>query len=107
MTFSQGDPRFVSKQLTNQTHQFPYLTTDTQFPPLARWLPEETDRASVMLLDLQEYLRESWGLFMSGQKELNDDNWNDFVATCKALGSDELTSIYQSVLNRWNASLAG
>ncbi|GHU73715.1 hypothetical protein AGMMS49992_13240 [Clostridia bacterium] len=103
--FAAGSPMYIAKQITNVENEYPYVTTDTQFPPLARWSQEETDAAATKLADLQRYLQESWGQFMSGEREINDANWNAFLAECQRIGSDEITAIYQQVFDRWNAAL--
>jgi len=104
--YAEGSPMYIAKQMTNVVQQYPFCTTDTQFPPLARWSEEETEAAATKLADLETYLKESWGLFMSGQIELNDSNWDAFVSQCYAMGAGEITTIYQQVLNRWSAALA-
>jgi hypothetical protein len=106
-TYADGSPMYVAKQLSNETNEYPYVSADTEFPRLARWSEEETNAAATKLTDLQNYLLESWGLFMSGQMELNDANWDTFVATCDALGAQEITDIYQQVYERWNSALMG
>jgi hypothetical protein len=72
---------------------------------LARWSEDETAAAATKQADLQIYLRESWAHFMSGQMELNDANWDAFVAQCYAMGAQEITDIRQQVYNRWLAAL--
>jgi hypothetical protein len=103
--FAEGSPMFISKQHTNVHLQFPYVTTDTQFPPLARWTDDETDAAAAKLTDLSDYLRESWAHFTIGQRALTDANWDAFVAECYRLGAGEITEIYQGVFDRWNAEM--
>lgn len=104
-SFAAGTPMYIAKQKTNAVNEYPYCTTDTQFPPLARWTQEETDAASTKLADLTIYLQESWGQFMSGERELSDANWDAFIAECQRLGCDEITAIYQQVFDRWNLAL--
>jgi len=102
-SYSEGTPMYVAKQNSNVRWQYPYCTTDTQMPGNARMTTEEQDEVLTQLVEVQTYLRQSWALFMSGQKEINDANWDDFLKTCKQLGSDEVTAVYQKVYDRWNA----
>lgn len=104
-SFAAGTPMFVAKQVTNAVNEYPYCTTDTQFPPLARWTQEETDAAATKLADLRIYLEESWGQFLSGERELTDENWEAFIAECQRMGCDEVTEIYQQVYDRWLEAL--
>lgn len=104
-SFAAGTPMYVAKQKTNAVNEYPYCTTDTQFPPLARWSDEETEAAATKLADLRIYLGQSWGQFLSGERALDDASWDAFIAECKLMGCDEVTAIYQQVFDRWNASL--
>jgi len=103
--FVDGSPMYVAKQYTNKDYQFPYSTNDNRWPDLARMTEDEVVRAAAKSVDLREYLYTSWATFMSGQKELNDANWDDFLTTCKQLGSDEITEIKQAVYDRWNEAM--
>ena len=104
-SYAAGSPMYVAKQVTNVVNEYPYCTTDTQFPPLARWSPEETEAAATKLADLTIYLEESWGQFMSGERPLDDANWEAFIAECQRMGCDEITEIHQQVYDRWYAAL--
>jgi hypothetical protein len=103
--YAMGSPMFIAKQHTNVHLQFPYVTEDTMLPRGTRWTPAEVARAATMQTDLTEYLRESWAFFTSGQTELNDANWDAFIAECYRLGAGEITAINQAVVDRWNAEL--
>jgi putative aldouronate transport system substrate-binding protein len=102
--FSVGNERFVGKQITTAANVYPYCTTDTQISSLARMTQEETDAVATKLTELKAYLGEQFGLFMSGQKDI-DAEWDNFVAECNRLGAKEITAVYQSVYDRWNATL--
>ena len=96
-----GAPMFVAKQYTNIDYQYPYVSAETEFPRLARRTPEETESIATKEAELNEYLRQQWALFMSGQKDLNDANWDDFKANCYKLGVDDILEVRQSVAERW------
>jgi putative aldouronate transport system substrate-binding protein len=102
--FSVGNERFVGKQITTAANVYPYCTTDTQISSLARMTQEETDAIATKLTELKAYLGEQFGLFMSGQKDV-DAEWDNFVAECDRLGAKEITEVYQNVYDRWNAEL--
>jgi len=103
--FADGAPMYLAKQHTNVAYQMDYRTTDTQFPPLARQTQEEIDSIATMQTELEEYCNQSFAMFMSGQTELSDANWDAFIARCKVLGSDTITEVRQNVLTRWNAAM--
>jgi len=103
-TFSLGNERYVGKQITTAANVYPYCTTDTQISSLARMTQEESDAIVVQLTELKAYLGEQFGLFMSGQKDIESE-WDNFVAECYRLGAKEITEVYQNVYDRWNSSL--
>lgn len=102
--YSLGNERFVGKQVTTAANVYPYCTTDTQFSSLARMTSEESDAVATKLVELQAYLGEQFGLFMSGQKDV-DAEWDNFIAECNRLGAKEITEVYQNVYDRWNSTV--
>ena len=41
--------------------------------------------------------------FITGQKELNDDTWNEYLSILDAMDLDTLVSVRQAAYDRWNA----
>lgn len=41
--------------------------------------------------------------FITGETELNDQTWNDYVNTIKNMGIDELAAVQQAAYDRWTS----
>ena len=66
-----------------------------------KFTPEETEIIGLYKTDLDGYVKETLGLWLTGAEELTDEAWEEYLAQCEALHLDELTPIYQAALNRW------
>lgn len=53
--------------------------------------------------DMQTYAQETCMKFLDGSLELNDDNWNEYVATVNDMGMTRLLEIYQNVYDEYMA----
>lgn len=53
--------------------------------------------------DMQTYAQETCMKFLDGSLELNDENWDEYVATVKSMGMDRLLEIYQTVYDEYMA----
>lgn len=69
--------------------------------PLVYLTKEEQDTVSGIAVDLQTYVRNSEAQFITGQLELNDANWENYVETLKKIGTEEFVSVYQAAYDRW------
>lgn len=66
----------------------------------AYFLPEEAEVVSMYSADLSTYFNEMFDAFIMGTVELNEANFNEYLATLKGLHVDELTAIYQARYDR-------
>ena len=41
--------------------------------------------------------------FATGDTEITDASWNDFVSTIKSMGIEEIVACYQAAQDRWDA----
>jgi putative aldouronate transport system substrate-binding protein len=62
---------------------------------------DEQETVSGIETDLQTYVRNSEAQFITGQTELNDDTWNDYVSTIENMNVDEYVSVYQAAYDRY------
>ena len=63
------------------------------------WLTaQQQSRLSELQLDVGYYAEQTMTWFVTGEKELNDDTWNEFCQTIKDKGIDEMLAILQSAL---------
>lgn len=69
--------------------------------PLVYLTKEEQDTVSGIAVDLQTYVRNSEAQFITGQLELNDENWQEYVETLNNIGAEEFVSVYQAAYDRW------
>ena len=66
------------------------------------WNEEEKEIYSTYWPDLQSRISEMQGLFISGQKELNDETWKSYTEELEAMHLNDLIGIYQSRYTRNN-----
>ncbi|AQS53990.1 Lipoprotein LipO [Jeotgalibaca dankookensis] len=69
--------------------------------PLVYLTPEEQEVVSGVEVDLQTYVRNSEAQFITGQLELNDENWEEYVSTIEKIGVEDYVEVYQSAYDRW------
>lgn len=69
--------------------------------PLVYLTKEEQDTVTGINVDLQTYVRNSEAQFITGQLELTDENWDDYVSTLENIGVEEFVSVYQAAYDRW------
>lgn len=50
---------------------------------------------------LETFVVSSEAEFVTGNRELNDENWDDYVATLEQIGVRRLEEIHQDAYNRW------
>ena len=71
--------------------------------PLITQTAEETDAISSKLTAISSYAEESWFSFISGETELNDENWDAFKQQLDELGLQDVLKAKQDALDRYNA----
>lgn len=65
---------------------------------------EEDETYSTYRPDILAYVKEAEGLFISGEKALDDDGWNNYLGTLETLRLPDLLGVYQSRYTRDSAS---
>lgn len=68
--------------------------------PIVYLSSEEQSKASALRSDLDTYVKTMEAKFVTGQEPLA--KWDNYVATLKKMGADELLKIYQAAYDRWN-----
>ena len=79
-----------------------YDSADETFPN-QNWLSyttEESQRRAELQTDLETYQEEMQLKFITGQADI-DKEWDNYVATCKSMGFDELQEISQAAVTRY------
>ena len=70
--------------------------------PLLYLTQEQMNRVTELQSGISTYAETRMAWFVAGDVELNDETWADFCAQVKALGIDEMVSIWQSAYdNAW------
>lgn len=70
--------------------------------PLLYLTQEQMNRVTELQSGISTYAETRMAWFVAGDVELNDETWADFCAQVKALGIDEVVSIWQSAYdNAW------
>ena len=64
---------------------------------------EETAEAAAISGDLSTYVSETALSWICGQQPLNDETWQTYLEKCRAMRSEDLTEIYQTVYDRFMA----
>lgn len=70
------------------------LTWVDCFPTLA-YTPEDADRRTTLLTDIQMYIEQAYGQFVTGELDVEKD-WDTYISTLKQIGMDELIAIEQA-----------
>ncbi len=71
------------------------------FPNVA--LSQEEQDILLGFLDINSYADTMEAQFITGETELNDQTWNDYVNTIKNMGIDELAAVQQAAYDRWTS----
>lgn len=75
----------------------------TSLPENMKLNAQETNQISSMLTDLQTYVESTVLLWMTGQNELNDQTWGDFVSRCQSMNLDEILAVYTEAYERYTS----
>ena len=63
--------------------------------------PEESERYSVLMSDIQTFADENLAKFVMGTQDMSE--WDGFVEELHNMGIDECIAIQQAALDRYNA----
>lgn len=88
----QAHEAIVSLQALKQVAVEPY--------PLVCLTKEQQTRVDELHLPLSQYAEQAMAWFVTGDMELNDENWRAFCQRVEELGLPELVGIWQEALNR-------
>ena len=66
-----------------------------------KFTSEESEVIAQYQTDIDTYIKDRLGQWLSGNEELTDDTWNAYIEKLKAMNVDKLTEAYQGAVNRW------
>lgn len=69
--------------------------------PLVYLTEEEQNEINDIKVDLETYVVENEAAFITGQLELNDENWNNYIETLESIGVRRFEEIHQTAYDRW------
>ena len=73
----------------------------TLIPPITL-TEEESNRYAILNAQVDTYVKEKRASFFTGESNISTE-WDDYVKNLKAIGIEEMISIYQAALDRYNA----
>lgn len=73
----------------------------TSLPGNMKLNAEETAKVATHLTDLQTYVESTVLLWMTGQTELNDSTWDEFVTNCQGMQLDTILEVYTEAYERY------
>lgn len=76
----------------------PYLQKESM-PPLL-FTQEETDKLADIQTAIQDYVAQQQSLWMTNQSNI-DAEWDNYLATLKAMGVEDYVAIYQAAYDRY------
>jgi putative aldouronate transport system substrate-binding protein len=98
VTAQEGNPRI--RQLGYIQNAIPY-----QYDPFpGRFMSYTPDEQSVIdskYTEISTYVKEMRGKFITGIKNVKTD-WDEYVATIKKMGIEDVLKVYQEAYDRWN-----
>lgn len=68
--------------------------------PIIAWTPEENEVLGTVQTDIQSYITSATAQAITGEVEITDAWWNEFVSKIDAMGADKLIEAYESALTR-------
>ena len=68
--------------------------------PVLSYTAEETDLITMPLTDIQSYVKTSAAEFITGQKALNDETWQEYLKNFDVLGLPQLLETAQTAYDR-------
>ena len=88
--------------LTKQMYDSGVLDVRRFAYPNVSFSEEEQIQIS-MYIDLDSYVETMTAKFITGELEINDDEWNAYIAELKRLGMDEMSQIRQNAYERFES----
>lgn len=100
ITSTEGNNK--ERQLGYYENILPYYTRD-RFPAyLFKFTEEEMDVINNKWVDIKSYHDEMCGKFIVGIENI-DEEWDNYIATLKKMGIDDVIAVYQAAYDRWNS----
>ena len=98
VTAEEGNAR--ARQLGYVKNEIPYQYE--WFPSdLLRFTPDEQSVINAKYTDISKHVTEMRGKFITGVADVKT-GWDEYVATIKKMGIEEVLKIYQTAYDRWN-----
>ncbi|MBO4299545.1 MAG: hypothetical protein J5998_12200, partial [Clostridia bacterium] len=80
----------------------PYLVST--YPNIVFFQADVQERVSELRTEINAYVMENYVAFISGEKEMTDENLAEFFGTIKDLGYDELLGYYIDYYDAYKAA---
>ena len=71
--------------------------------PIFTYTDEELNIVNTVGSDINAYVKQTCAEFLTGERELNDEEWDAYVAQVKAMGLDQMLEVMESVIDRVEA----
>lgn len=68
--------------------------------PIMTYTNEENEVVTTIGTDINNYVTQTCAEFLTGERELNDDEWNTYVQRVKEMGVDQMLDVYTSAITR-------
>ena len=78
-------------------------TGEAVLPAALTQTAEEGEALNVIQSDVNTYVNQQTVAFITGQQELNDDTWNEYVETLNRMGIEEAISYKQAAFDRYQS----
>lgn len=98
MAVPDNDPWNEKVANENTTGYYPFM--QPIFPSNARYLPDESERLSILSTDISTYANQMAAKFVVGEESF--DNWDNYLNELKKIGADEFLEIKQAAFDRYN-----
>lgn len=95
-----GEKSDFSQFLLEETQEKIEANGEVIFP-LVYLTNEEQDEVNTIQVDLETYIVESEAAFITGNRELNDETWEEYIGTLEQIGVRRLEEIHQAAYDRW------
>lgn len=68
--------------------------------PILTYTTEENEVVSTVGTDINNYVTQTCAEFLTGERELNDAEWDAYVQRTKDMGVDKMLDVYTSAITR-------
>ncbi|WP_218931695.1 extracellular solute-binding protein [Ruoffia halotolerans] len=69
--------------------------------PLVYLTAQEQEEVNTIKVDLETYIVESEAAFITGNREINDGTWAEYIETLEKIGVRRIEEIHQAAYDRW------